>query len=45
MEISQTHQDQLILKFIKPDVFLIDTGKEYIFSNDSVKILTVDIPR
>ena len=44
MEVSQDHQDQLVLTFTQPDLFVLLSRPEYLFSNESSKTLIFNIP-
>lgn len=44
MEISQDHQDRLILKFLQADLFVLSDQSEYLFQNGSTRTLIFNIP-
>jgi len=45
IEISQGHQDKLMIKFQQPDLFLLLSESEYLFQNESDKILYFIVPK
>lgn len=44
MEISQDNRDRLIIKFVNTDLFMLSARPEFLFGNESVRILIFDIP-
>lgn len=44
MQVSQSHQDQLVVTFKQTDSFVLSARDEYLFQNDSQKILIRTIP-
>ena len=39
MAISQNNQDQLVVEFLKTDLFVLNARDEYLFANDSQKTI------